>query len=330
MIAFFFPFFLTCIASIILTGMLRHYVRAKNILDIPNNRSSHRIPTPRGGGIIIFLLFTLLSAALALEKMIPLFLFLALSGGIAIAIVGWMDDVASVSPILRFMVHAFASAWALYWLHPMGSIGFYLLIFIGIIWSINLYNFMDGIDGLAGMEGLFISLAAAFALAWFNAMGVALLCFLLAAAISGFLVWNWQPAKIFMGDVGSGYLGFIFAVLAIATADARVLSLPFWLAIAGVFVCDATFTVMSRMYQGKRWYEAHLEHAYQRLVHRGLSHKAVTNYILLINVFILLPIAYCMLLFLSKNIWVGVALVLVAFLVWSAITRSFFFKKELT
>lgn len=283
--------------SILLTGLIRKYVLRKNILDIPNNRSSHCLPTPRGGGMTFVFLFVILSLWLALQHKIPLSLFYALSGGLLVALIGWLDDVISIEPIWRATVHVLAAIWAVYWLGGLFSLGIagYLLTVIGIVWCINLYNFMDGIDGLAGVEGVFISLCAALALSLLGISGMGLLCFLLAGVIAGFLVWNWPPAKIFMGDVGSGYLGYVFSVLAITTANLNILPLVFWITISAIFLCDATFTTLYRMYKGERWYEAHRKHAYQQLVQYGGDHKTVTIGIFLINLFILLPTASAML-----------------------------------
>lgn len=313
------------LSSLCLTGLIRCYVIKKNILDIPNNRSSHQIPTPRGGGIAIVILFTLISVLLTWQHLISLPLLYALSGGIIVALMGWIDDIISIPPIWRASAHVLAASWAVYWLHlshvGFGLMNFPLAVFM-IVWSVNLYNFMDGIDGLAGIEGLFISISAALFLSMLGIVGLSLLCFLLAAAILGFLFWNWPPAKIFMGDVGSGYLGFIFAVLAIATAHLKILPYAFWITILAVFLCDATYTLLYRIFQGKRWYEGHREHAYQRLVQYGLSHKNVTVGVLLVNIFILLPIAHTILHFPLISDWIVIAMLCGFFLVWVWIQKE--------
>lgn len=312
--------------TIFLTGTIRHYTLAKNIIDIPNNRSSHSIPTARGGGVTIVLIFIILSSVLAARQQISLSLFYALSGGIIVAVVGWLDDVISLLPRWRAVAQLLAAGWAVYWLRGfphwnIGGLG-YVLAIIGIIWCVNLYNFMDGIDGLAGIEGLFICLSAAWMLKWGGAPSMSFLCIVLAAAIGGFLVWNWPPAKIFMGDVGSGYLGFIFAVLAIASENMHVLPLTCWGIISGVFLCDATFTVLSRIYQGKRWYEAHREHAYQRLVQKGISHKTVTTSVLFVNIFILFPLSYAAFYYSRGGIWILILVIIGLFILWNAINAN--------
>lgn len=317
--------------SVILTGLIRRYALIKNILDIPNDRSSHHAPTPRGGGLSFVLLFSCIIAWLAFRGIIQLPLFYALSGGILVALIGWFDDVKSLRALTRAAIQGLTGIWAIYWLGGMpslvhGTLG-YIIGVISIIWCINLYNFMDGIDGLAGAEGVFISLSAGILLALIGVSGISLLCFLLTASIGGFLVWNWPPAKIFMGDVGSGYLGYIFCVLAIATANAKTLSLIFWCVIPAVFLFDSTFTVIKRKLEGKRWYEAHREHAYQCLTGFGWSHKLVTVSVSLLNFLVLLPVAYVSFYYAQWNnliISVGVP---VFFLLWISIVNNPFLKR---
>ena len=154
---------------------------------------------------------------------------------------------------------------------------------IGVVWMINLYNFMDGIDGLAGVEAVTVSAVAAILL-WSQALDLVTSCLLLAAAVLGFLFWNWPPAKIFMGDVGSGFLGFVFAVLAIWSGKSGAVPLLIWLLLLGVFIVDATVTLVKRVARGEKLYEAHRSHVYQLAVQAGYSHKQVTLTVLLINI----------------------------------------------
>lgn len=157
-----------------------------------------------------------------------------------------------------------------------------VLAVIAIVWMINLYNFMDGIDGIAGTEAITISGAAAIFL-WVQNSGLVAVCLLILAAVLGFLIWNWPPAKIFMGDVGSGFLGFVIAVLAIWSENSGAAPLLIWLLLLGVFIVDATVTLVKRMTRGEKLYEAHRSHVYQLAVQAGYSHKQVTLTILLIN-----------------------------------------------
>ncbi|OGT37966.1 MAG: hypothetical protein A3F11_03070 [Gammaproteobacteria bacterium RIFCSPHIGHO2_12_FULL_37_14] len=308
-----------------LTSIVRRYVMLNNMLDIPNERSSHQAPTPRGGGLSIVIIFTLTSAYLAFQNLIPLNLFYALCGGMIIAAIGWIDDVTPTHPLWRAIVHTIAALWAIYWLNGFPYLKWepfsYFVGVLTVVWCVNLYNFMDGIDGLAGAQGLFISLGAAFALKWIGTPELSILCFFLATTIAGFLTWNWPPAKIFMGDIGSGYLGFVFAVLAISTANMGLLPLSFWCVISAVFLCDATFTVLYRAYCNKPWYKAHREHAYQRLIQGGASHQAVTLSILFVNIFILFPTAYAILSYPQWRIEIVSIGFFGIFALWTAIVK---------
>jgi len=219
-------FIFSFVSSYFLTQIVRHYALRRHILDIPNDRSSHTIPTPRGGGLAFVVVFLIGLVALWQFDMVDLRLFLALvGGGSIIAGLGWIDDKQGLSARIRLIFHFIAAAWVVFCLDGFSSLnlGFTelnlfwvanVLVVIAIVWMINLYNFMDGIDGIAGTEAITISGAAAIFL-WVQNSGLAAVCLLMIAAVLGFLIWNWPPAKVFMGDVGSGFLGFVFAVLAI-------------------------------------------------------------------------------------------------------------------
>lgn len=319
--------------SFTLTWLVRIYSLRKAILDIPNERSSHCLPTPRGGGIAIAATFFLAISGLAWFNIISHDLFKALlGGGILIAATGYWDDLKSISVILRAFLHFLAAAWALYclggfpllelgsWSLHLGWFGSLLAVF-GIVWLTNLYNFMDGIDGIAGSEALFVCLISGLTLTFLGGHSLALIYFFLFASVLGFLLWNWPPAKIFMGDVGSGLLGFIFAVLAIAAANQQHLSIIFWLTLLTVFVFDATYTLIRRMARGDCWYKSHCEHMYQRLVQHGASHKKVTILVSLVNLFIILPLFCLMLYWQSLSVWLFLLIGLVFWIVWLRFTK---------
>jgi Fuc2NAc and GlcNAc transferase len=322
---------LTFLISLLLTWLSRRYAIRKNILDIPNQRSNHQVPTPRGGGIAIVVSFlTVVVIMAATDKMGHSLAYALLGGGIAIAGVGYADDVYRVSTRLRFGVHLLVALWAVYWLNgfPVVDLGTWqfnlnvwgdLLAVIGVIWIINLYNFMDGIDGLAGSEGFFIALAGSVALAMVQGPDCALLLLFFASAIAGFTLVNWPPAKIFMGDVGSGFIGFVFAVIAIHTANIHALSIVYWLIIMAVFVCDATFTVLYRMLKGERWYAAHRDHAYQNLIAQGASHERVTLAILVLNIAVIMPLAMLAFIYPEQAFWLMTATMAGLFILWYSI-----------
>lgn len=293
-------YFTLCVLSCGLTYLVRLLAIRKKILDIPNHRSSHQVPVPRGGGLAFVILFYLALGVLFELHMVSLQVLMALLGGIAIALIGYFDDLYALSAPLRLLVHLSAAIWCVYWLKGGGgfwgeqgllpsflSYGFAAL---WAVWLINLYNFMDGIDGIATTQGIFVSSVAGIVLLA-QGSGLSALCFTLAEVLLGFLVWNWSPAKIFMGDVASGFLGFVFAALSLATSFQHVLPVTFWWLLLSVFLCDATFTLVKRIARQEKWYSAHCDHLYQRLVRKGYSHAKVSGAILLFNLVVVAPVS---------------------------------------
>lgn len=328
--------FAAFLISAMITGFTRKYSIHKKIMDVPNERSSHFIPTPRGGGVAVVFVFLLATICLKLCGNIDYNLTLALvGGGSLVSLMGYLDDVYSLKARYRIVIHFLAALWALYWLKGLPVLDFGTWRFIlngqgsfiallGIVWCINLYNFMDGIDGLAGMQGFFISVASSLTLYYLGAHQLGFLLAFLAAALSGFTVWNWPPAKIFLGDVGSGFLGFVFAVLAIYTANQHLLPLNFWLIILSIFICDATFTLVYRAFTGQKWYSAHKEHAYQRLISLGLSHKQITVGIFALNTTILFPLSLASIYWQAQGFWLMGINVLCLLLIWLSIKNLSF------
>jgi len=293
----------TLFVSVAVTGWVRSQALRRQWLDVPNERSSHQAPTPRGGGLGIVVATVCGFVALWGTGVIPGDLCVALlGGGLAVAVTGFRDDRKPLGAGLRLAVHMGAAIWALAWLggvppmqvgagtYDLGLVG-NLLGALAIGWTINLFNFMDGIDGLAAGEAVFIASAGAFLSAGAASAAVPAASLVLAAAALGFLGWNWPPARIFMGDVGSGYLGFVIAVLALAAMRHSPVVVFAWLVLGGVFFVDATVTLARRMARGERAHEAHRSHAYQWLARRWGSHRAVTLAILLFDAWVLLPVA---------------------------------------
>ena len=151
---------------------------------------------------------------------------------------------------------------------------------------------MDGSDGLAGTQAILTGLVTTILLFYVNEMALAMLALLLAASVSGFLIWNWPPAKIFMGDVGSCLLGFAFGSMGFISFIDGTLSPAVWLILLSVFICDTTLTLLKRVMTGKRWYRAHREHAYQKVIQMGMSHEKLNYYVLLINLILLCPMTF--------------------------------------
>jgi len=262
------------VLSLLLTYLVKRIALKRAILDIPNERSSHTVPVPRGGGVAIILVFYL--GLLWIRPEIDPCLFQALLWGIPVALISLLDDLLTLSSRVRLAVQAFAAAGALYSLGGVERIdlgfltlsGQYLnvLAFLAMIWIVNLYNFLDGIDGYAAMEAM--------------VMGTGIVLFLdpalgwvILASVAGFLFFNWHKASIFMGDVGSATLGFIFSVVIFYRTDEGMIY--GWLVLLAPFWFDATVTLIRRWKQGEAVMSPHKKHAYQRLVQSGWRHDQV-------------------------------------------------------
>ena len=281
-----------------------------DLIDSPNHRSSHTTPTPSGGGIGLVLagsstgLYLLLTQKLSFQNGIVLVISCIL------AAVGLLDDLKPMPASWRLGIQTlmaasllivlggvsemqrFADAW-------VSRILIYAFLLLVVVWWINLFNFMDGIDGLAAAQTVFMLLAASALLVWsrFALLADPILLWMLciAGAAGGFLILNWSPAKIFMGDVGSIYLSFMvlsFGLLSIRNEFVPVSTgLAMWAILGATFATDATITLITRILTTKRWYEAHRTHLYQRLARKFGKHRTVIFLYSSINVLWLLPIA---------------------------------------
>ncbi|PCC98446.1 MraY family glycosyltransferase [Halopseudomonas pelagia] len=289
------------VITFLLTFVLRRYALATSMIDVPNARSSHSIPTPRGGGVAIVIVFLLVLVYLFFQDGPEQRIVIALGGGgLVIALVGFLDDHGHIAARWRLLAHFAGAGWALFWLPgapPLHLLGMtltspwivYPLVGLFLVWLLNLYNFMDGIDGLASVEAITVCVGGAL-IYWF--MGYPermILPLALAASVAGFLVWNFPPARIFMGDAGSGFLGIALGVLTLAAALVEPQLLSSWLILLGVFIADATFTLMRRLIRGDKVYEAHRSHAYQYASRKYGSHLPVTLAVLAVNLLWLLP-----------------------------------------
>jgi glycosyltransferase WbpL len=278
------------------TGFVRRFALRRRILDIPNARSSHSVPTPRGGGVVFSVLFLLaLVGVLAASLPHPNLWIALLGGGILVACVGGLDDYRHLPSFVRLALYAVAAGWATYWIGglPVLSLGFttlhlgwmgYPISWAFILAFTNIYNFMDGIDGLTGSEGAIVALTAGILLLVSGEPIVGWIFIGLSATLVGFLRWNWHPAKVFMGDVGSNFLGFVFATTALMTGQFSDVSIWVWAILLGVFVVDGFLTFGRRLWRRLPPNQAHCSHAYQGAVQEGYSHARVTCAILGINV----------------------------------------------
>ena len=291
------------ILSFALTWCLYRYALAKNIMDHPNHRSSHHVPTPRGGGVAFIIAFLIAIPWVGYLGFVVWPVGVALIGaGLFVAALGFFDDHQHIPAYVRIVGHLGASMFAVYYLGGMPSMsflgwivpaGFVLnsLAVIYLVWLLNLYNFMDGIDGIACVEALSVCFGGVF-LYWLNGdYAMVGLPLALAAAVTGFFWWNFPPARIFMGDAGSGFLGLVLGILSIQAAGLKPQFFWGWLILLGVFIVDATVTLLRRLFQGLKIYEAHHDHAYQHAARRADSHFWVGFSVLMINIFWLLPMA---------------------------------------
>jgi Fuc2NAc and GlcNAc transferase len=294
---------ITFLCSFVLTGIYRRYALAKNILDVPNHRSAHCIPTPRGGGlafVMVVLIATPVLWYLGFESgTLGTVLCLA---GLFITALGFLDDRGHLSTPSRLIGHVIASAFVLYglggmppvavlgWILPMGWLlnGFAMIY---LVWLLNLYNFMDGINGLAAIEAISVCFSGAFIYGFHGDHMLLGLPLVVLTAVAGFLWWNFPSARLFMGDTGSTFLGLVFGLLSIQAAWVKPHFFWVWLILLGVFIVDATVTLLCRLCLGVKVYQAHCDHAYQHAAQRCGSHALITLSVLMINLFWLLPIA---------------------------------------
>ncbi len=286
--------------------------RRLQILDQPNDRSSHRRATPHGGGAALMLALAL-GVALA-----PLWygdwrgdLVTLLVIALALSVLGILDDLINLPMSLRLALYTLASALACWLVLSPGAGQFlspavFLLAVVAVLWLLNLYNFMDGIDGIAAIQ-CFLACCGAALLSWSVTGGgdYTLFCLLLAASQLGFLFWNWPPARLFMGDAGSIPTGFLLGSLALMGQASGALPLSCWLILLACFITDASWTLVWRIATGQRFFEAHRSHAYQQLAQRWNSHLAVDFLLLVINGLWLFPLAWAALL------WPGLQAILV-------------------
>lgn len=293
------------LASAALTALAIGYARRRRLLDLPGRRRSHAQATPRGGGIGIVL--TLLAVVLLWWP--QRHEAWSIAGALAlVGAAGWIDDHRGLAARWRLLLHFAAVAL---WLVPLAlalarsacvlplALGCSqlrlllaaatLAVGVAMVWSINLHNFMDGINGILAMQAAFVCAVAAAAFAHAGDAPHALGAAAALAAILGFLPFNFPHARVFMGDVGSGVLGLWVALLVVMLAMRPGVAAASGPIAASGFVVDATCTLLSRMLRGRRWYSAHREHLYQWLVRTGLSHARVVALYLAWNVLIVVP-----------------------------------------
>lgn len=278
----------TTILSCIGCGYMRYYsIKKDQFMDVPNQRSSHVQPMPRAGGapMALFSIAAIVFLGIVRPQLLPLNWVLTIGiGGSLIAWIGWIDDKSPLSPGIRFIFHIIASIWAVYQLYPNEES--FLLRFIAgfwVAWSINFYNFMDGLDGLAGSEAVVIALGAGYISGRLGILPSLTVAWVIAAAALGFLFWNWPPAKIFMGDAGSGFLGYVFGCLAVGSGNGWAGGIYTYLLLLGLFWFDASFTLIKRILRRERFWEPHRQHLYQQAAQKGFTHHEITLFFVTVN-----------------------------------------------
>jgi len=272
-------YILLFIFSFTLTYFIKNYAIKKSLIAEVNDRSSHKTPTPHGGGIAIAITWFIGISYLYYIGNMNESLYFSLMIGMLISIVSYIDDLIELSPQVRLFTQSFVAVLGLYFLNGFNEINFFffsiqnqlltnIFAFFMIIWFINLYNFLDGIDGYAGSEALFLSIAGFI----FFENNIFLV---LAVSVLGFLLWNWHKAKIFMGDVGSTLLGYNVAIVTIYYSNQESSNFWVWIILFGIFWFDATLTLFRRYKNSEKLSQAHKKHAYQRLHQSGWSHSDV-------------------------------------------------------
>ena len=289
--------------SYYLTYIMRAYALKKNIIDNPNERSSHSVPTPRGGGVAVVCTYLLGLAVSIYSQQLTLQIGLTLmAAGFVIALLGFLDDHGHINSMLRLVVHFLVAIGVVMSLGGFSEVtafnglqlGFIanIIAVLFLVWLLNLYNFMDGINGIASVEAITTVVSMAILYYVLNTTLNSDILWLLAACVFGFLLWNFPKAKIFMGDACSGFLGLTLGVLALIALKENLALFCAWIICLGVFVVDATYTLIKRVLSGYKMYDAHRSHSYQILSRKWGSHTPVTLAVAAINLLWLFPIAY--------------------------------------
>ena len=280
--------------------LYRRIAISRDIVANPNFRNLHASPLPVGGGIVFSFVFVFSLFFIFWLNQISddLFWVLAVGGG-STALFGFLDDLKDIRASSKLVAQFFLSGWLLFWLGggPLLSIDWIpVLVAIPVtalflVWMVNAYNFMDGIDGMAVSSAVFVSGVITLVLLLTNGDSEFFSVFVLfLASISTFLFFNWPPASIFMGDSGSAFLGYIFGSLILFTVKSGDISIWTWLIVFGYFFADTTVTQLMRIILVKKWYLPHRSHAYQNLARITGSHLKVTGGVVLYNVVWILPL----------------------------------------
>jgi Fuc2NAc and GlcNAc transferase len=299
--------FILFLASCFLTLCFKIYAEKRGLMAHPNERSSHEIPTPNGGGVvfaglwILYVFYNYLTGTINLHH-----LTLFVSGPFLVTLVGFLDDHREISVFWRFFIYLFAATIGVFtlsgnftslmmgrYLIQLGAFGPILAV-LAIFYSINIFNFIDGIDGIASLEAIFIFGVGGYLLYHAGGYTLAFMSWGVVAVVLGFLVWNFPlpRAQIFMGDVGSVFLGFLVAIFALAGERWYQVPSLFWVMLYGVAIFDPTMTMIRRMLNKEQWWLGHRKFAFQRLQNIGWSHRKILAGTFIINIFLSLMVLW--------------------------------------
>ncbi|MFA6037592.1 MAG: hypothetical protein WC748_05710 [Legionellales bacterium] len=308
-------FVFTFIYTYVMVYLSNNYAK-RYLMQAPHLRGTHTRSIPRGVGVAIVILCLIAICALSFGDVYfsNAFAHGLLLGGLLVAGIGFVDDHQHVDPKIRLVIQALAVGIVLYQIGGfpefyilnhvfyLGWLG-HILAFFGMIWLINLYNFIDGLDGQAGTETVFVSLNLVAMTYLLGFLSLSWLLFVLASSMVAFLCWNWQPAKVFMGDVCSGFLGFFFAALMAYTARDNMIPLISWLILLALPIADMSYTLIVRLLKGHAYDETHCTFAYHHAMVRLGSHQAVVLRTLMLNILWLAPFAWAAFLWPEYDLW---------------------------
>ncbi len=313
--------------SAVLTRVVRVYSLKRGIIDRPSERGLHDAPVARGGGAAIVISVSVLLLALMLAGALDPGLFIPWTAcGVGFGLLGWVDDHIDLSAAVRLVCQlALAVAFCLVVLRGATLELVPALAVVGaavaMVWVVNLYNFMDGADGFAACEALVVAGAGAAVVGLAGGGGVSLIAVLIAGSSAGFLYWNWSPARIFMGDVGSYFLGFQFGALVLHGATTRS-GAWVWLILLAPFITDASLTLVRRIIKREQWWRPHRTHVYQRLILGGWGHARVCVALLAITIIVLVPAALVAARYPPLGLSATVTIYGLAVMIWLRIDRK--------
>lgn len=277
----------------------------------PNFRSLHLRPTPRGAGLAVavasLLVLTWLYAG---HELTSAQFYVYVIGGSVVTLMGMADDRLDISARYRMPFQFLTTGWICYWLGGLAPIdlGFAVInlgifghaaLVVGLVWFYNLYNFIDGIDGMASSATIFICAAMGAILFFQQELALGMILALLGVSTAGFLLFNWPPARMFLGDTGSSYMGYILSAVFVESLWQNAASIWSWLIVGGFYFADTTLTTVVRLLKVPGWYRPHRSHAYQNLARVWNSHRRVLLLVMAINFLWLLPLLVLSLYFVS-------------------------------